>query len=268
MFEYVKDRCDYLKFNDGKNNIFKIIFSTRKGGVSLPPYNSLNLGLHVGDQKENVIKNRDILSETVGINSKLAVIAEQVHDSRIAVVEGINSECGYFSNSESLSGYDGMITKEKNVPLFAFFADCVPIILCDYNKHIAGIAHAGWKGTIKKIAAKIVKRTVEEFSSKLEDIKIIIGPSISAENYEIDKELADLFSQKFDGSNDFIIKSGNSYFLDLKKVNKKILLDTGIKNENIIIENNYCTFEDEDLFYSYRRDGNKTGRMAAVIEII
>ncbi len=268
MFKYVSDICDYLQFKNDVDNMFKIIFSTRRGGVSEFPYNSLNLGLHVGDRKIDVIKNRDLLFETAGINRKSVVVAEQIHGSRIAVVDKNNSGCGYFSHSSALSGFDGMITKEKNTPLFAFFADCVPIILFDDKNHIAGIAHAGWKGTIGKIAAEIVGQAVKEFSSKLEDINIIIGPSISIKNYEIDKKMADLFLQEFDNSDNFIIKSDNSYYLDLKKVNRKILLNSGIKNENIFVENKYCTFEDEDLFYSYRRDGKSTGRMAAVIEII
>ncbi|RCW51387.1 MULTISPECIES: peptidoglycan editing factor PgeF [unclassified Halanaerobium] len=268
MFKYVNDTCDYLQFKNGTDNLFKIIFSTRRGGISDFPYNSLNLGLHVGDKKDNVIKNRDILFNAAGINKKSAVVVEQIHGSRIAVVDKKNSGCGYFAHSNALSGFDGMITKEKNLPLFAFFADCVPIILFDDKNRTAGIAHAGWRGTIEKIAARIVDKAVKEFSSKLADINIIIGPSISMKNYEVDKKLADLFLQEFNNRDNFIIKLNNSYYLDLKKVNRKILLDLGIKNENIFVENKYCTFEDEDLFYSYRRDGRSTGRMAAVIEII
>lgn len=268
MFKYVNDICDYLQFESDSDNMFKIIFSTRRGGISSFPYHSLNLGLHVGDKKENVIKNRDILFKAADINKESAAVAEQIHGSRIAVVDKNNSGCGYFAHSNALSGFDGMITKEKNTPLFAFFADCVPIILFDNKNCTAGIAHAGWRGTIEKIAAEIVDKAVKEFSSKLADINIIIGPSISMKNYEVDKKLAELFLHEFDNSDNFIIKSGNSYYLDLKKANRQILLDSGIKNENIFVENKYCTFEDEDLFYSYRRDGKYTGRMAAVIEII
>ncbi len=164
----------------------KHAFSTRLGGVSTGFYESLNLGYKTDDSPENVTKNIELLSESLGINPDRISFAQQVHGTKICVIteDDVSSAD---RNDRVRLGYDAQITNTKNIPLFVYGADCVPILFADPISRVIGSAHAGWKGTTGAIAAKTIKKMQEEYGCLTENIHAVIGPSIGPDNYEVDE---------------------------------------------------------------------------------
>ncbi|MEN2766530.1 peptidoglycan editing factor PgeF [Ornithinibacillus xuwenensis] len=237
-------------------------FTSRNGGVSQKPFFTNNLGLHVFDHKNDVILNRQGLSETVGIPLSNWVAGEQVHQTSIHIVEAGDAGKGSTSTDSAIKGVDGLITKEKGILCTAFFADCVPLFFFDPITEYIGIAHAGWKGTVGQIAEKMVKE-LRALGVNVEDLLVAIGPCISKEKYEVDEYVKERIPIKH--CENVLTPIGNEhYLLDLKQLNVEILLQSGVIRNNIDITN-FCTFSDDALFFSHRRDNGKTGRMLGYI---
>ena len=241
-------------------------FSTRLGGTSPEPWASLNMGLHVGDDKERVYNNRCAYLHALGIDPAALVAAEQVHGDGVARVGAADRGRGAREYKDALAGVDAMVSNEVGVALMLFFADCVPLIFYDEEHHAIGIAHAGWQGTVKKIAAKTAQRMEQEFQSDIETLVVGIGPSISAGCYEVDervqREFRDSFSEE---AREFFspANSAEKVYLNLVKANIAALKAVGVGEENIDCAG-VCTACDNKWYYSYRADG-ETGRFAAVI---
>lgn len=237
-------------------------YTTRQGGISKPPFESFNLGLHVPDNELDVICNRKLLAEKIGMPMEKWVSGEQIHGTDIGIIDESVKGKGAFSYKESLSGIDGLITNKKGILCTAFFADCVPLFFFDPNSGYIGIAHAGWKGTVNRIGEKMVKK-VTELGANLETLRVAIGPCISKDVYEVDDHV--IKNLTLDQKDNTAKKQRNNhYLLDLKKLNVEILLQSGVLRHNIEITN-YCTFRDEEMFFSHRRDHGKTGRMLGFI---
>ncbi len=233
----------------------------RNGGVSSDGYSSLNTGFNSGDFPENVLKNREVLYSLLNVNGDDFVFANQVHGDKIQIVSKKHKGAGKQYPANALSGIDGMITNEKNIFLTIQTADCMSIfIYCPVN-NVISLLHAGWKGTELNIAAKAVELFINEYKCKPEDLIAYLGPCISVENYQVGNEFRDYFHS------DFLIERQGELYLDIKKANYKNLFDAGLQEENIFIDNN-CTFNNPDLFFSYRRDGAKTGRMLSFFSIL
>jgi YfiH family protein len=222
-------------------------FSTKQGGISPPPY-YLNLSASVGDEISNVNRNRDIFFNELGFDASDVSLMKQVHSSNVE----------YTGSPQLVMDSDAIFTDKKNIYLAVSVADCIPVFLFEPEREIIAVIHAGWKGTSEKIVEKCIDKMVEE--CKVDPAKLIayIGPGISQENYEVGEEVGKFF-------NDDVKKSGNGkYYIDLKKENVNQLLSKGVKEENIEVSP-YCTFKDEELFHSHRRENGKTGRMFGVI---
>lgn len=240
-------------------------FSTRIGGVSLEPYTSMNLGLHVGDAYEAVITNRKLLSGAVGIPLEEWVAGEQVHGSAAARVDKKDAGRGSTDLAGTLPGMDAIVTGEKRVALAAFFADCVPVYLVDPVKRAVGLAHAGWKGTVQKIGSKVVKLMVREFGSCPDNLVAAIGPSIGPCCYQVDKRVAEAVREKLPWGDQVIKPDGPGHFrLDLPRANLIELIAAGLKAENVGMAN-LCTCCQPDVFFSYRASRGLTGRQAAIL---
>lgn len=224
------------------------VISTRQGGVSQKPYDSLNLGLHVGDEIEDVIENRirffTAINEVFRTRLKIDDLAtpEQIHGDRIVVVTDEHRGRGAFRYIDSIPQTDALITREKNLPLMLCFADCVPVLFCDPVHEAVGIAHAGYKGTELKIAAKTLQEMQDKFETDPAECLIAIAPSIGVCCYTRDNQPMDLW-----------------------KMNREQLIDAGVPESNIDVSN-VCTKCNVDNYFSYRVE-NKTGRIAAVIVI-
>jgi len=200
-------------------------FSTRGGGESKEPYLALNLALHVNDNEEDVLRNRNIFLAEFDMESENCVTAQQVHGTEINIVLNKDKGRGMKDIATAFSQCDGLLTQES-IGMLSFYADCVPLYFFNPEIGIVGIAHAGWKGTANKIASKAIQ-----------EIKLAGG---LVEDTLVDK-----------------------YKLNLAEANKEVLISEGVPNENIVISD-LCTACNPNLFFSYRRDG-LTGRMGAFI---
>lgn len=261
------DGFKYLKITEFEKKGAKAFFTSRKKGVSKENYKSLNLGLHTQDKNANVIKNRKLVAKKLKLNFSSFTTAEQIHSNNVYVVKENDSGKGSLDYNNSLKNIDALITNSSNIVLFSYYADCVPLYFFDPQNKVIALAHAGWKGTLTKIALKVLKKMKLNFSTKIDNCLVAIGPAISKKNYEVDKNLIKKFDKEFKNISNFVAqKSENKYLLDLKSLNENMLLETGVSKENLI-KSKHCTYEDNENFFSYRRDNGKTGRMASIISL-
>ena len=228
----------------------KFGFSTKNGGVSPAPLN-LNLSYSVGDNPENVKINRKLFFDKLGIHEKNVTFQKQIHSSEIK----------YSGNPQFFEGCDAIFTDKKNNFLAVSTADCIPVFVYSPDKKVIAGIHAGWKGTSSQIVFKTIEKLKHEFYLNGIELHAYIGPGICREHYEVGNEVADLFDE------DEKKKRGNKYLLDLKKANFNQLSKSGLKENNIEISG-LCTYCEPELFHSYRRDGDKAGRMLGVIGMI
>ncbi|WP_226578532.1 peptidoglycan editing factor PgeF [Halobacillus litoralis] len=238
--------------------------TTRNGGHSEPPFDTLNMGLHVSDDSEKVIRNRNRLAEELDLSMKQWIIGEQVHGTKIQVVDRSMTGSGALSLDSAVQGVDGLITNETDLVLGAFYADCVPLYFYDPVAEWVGIAHAGWKGTVNGMAAEMVN-ALREKGCHPKNIQAVVGPSISQRHYEVDQKvmdhIPDPYKQVCAEKN-----AAGKYQLDLKALHKKIMIENGVPEGNIQVSG-ACTYEEKTLFYSHRRDQGKTGRMLGFIAL-
>lgn len=220
-------------------------FNNRWGGVSKKPFDDFNLGLHVGDRKAYVLKNRQILKEFIGSN-KLAWM-EQVHSNKISIVKKPGER----------KRADGLITNHKNLILMVMVADCIPVLFYDRKQKIIAVAHAGRQGSFQNISGEIIKKMKEEFNCRPENILASLGPSIKKQCYQVEEKITLEFKKRW--GEKFLEKNNT---LDLPLLNKSQLLIAGVPEENIGLSDicNHC----DKNYFSYRRD-KKTGRFAGVI---
>lgn len=234
-------------------------FTTKYGGDSSKDYESLNLGLHVGDKPSTVIQNRHIISEKLRFPLKSWILTEQCHGNQVLIVGEKDKGRGAFDSRDALQLADGMLTDTPGVLCVTMYADCVPLFFLDSTTKTVAVVHAGWKGSVKEIAKQTVKQFTDH-SSKIEDLQVVIGPCICKDCYEVDESVIKYIDEKY---SDAYVEKGNKYLLDLKRLNELILHDAGITSDQIQ-QTTYCTFEDS-MFYSHRRDNQHTGRMIGFI---
>jgi YfiH family protein len=244
----------------------KHFLSTRTGGFSKSPYHSLNLGLHVGDDPDKVLKNRRRLAEAIGIPPDQFTIARQIHSGNVRVICDEQRGSGSTDQENAILDTDAMVTDTPGICLIVLVADCVPMLFFDPLKKAIGVAHAGWRGTLQSIAFNTVTTMEKAFGSSPGNIMVGIGPSIGPCCYRVGPEVISQVESVFQGSNDYIInksKDGQSSF-DLCKANLEQLLHAGVERENIEIAER-CTCHEPKLFFSYRNQRGDTGRFAAGI---
>ncbi len=242
-------------------------FSCRLGGVSKAPYTSLNMALHVEDDPAAVWQNRQLFLQALNLKADLLVTPEQVHGEAIVRVTADEAGKGSREYNDAIAETDALITNEPGLPLMLCFADCTPIILLDPANKAVGIAHGGWRGTVARIAQKTVLRMQQEFGTDPQKVLAGIGPAIGPCCYEVGDEVAAKFASEFkDHETKLLTKCGDSIHLDLWQANKIQLQEAGLLASNIELAN-VCTACKHSWFYSYRADGGKTGRMAAVIAL-
>lgn len=243
----------------------QIGFSTRVGGVSQIPYNTLNLGLHVGDNPEAVLENRQRWLDQWGVSWAESVVGEQVHGTNVLWVNEENGGQGILEMETAISGVDGFVT-QGDLGLMEFFADCVPLFFYHPELKAVGIAHSGWKGTVRKIGQKVLER-FEEIGGQPEKAWVAIGPSIGPCCYRVDEPVAEQFRARF-AETAFLHSQGDGqYLLDLWEANRALLMERGVCSENIEVAS-ICTADNPEWFFSHRRDGARTGRMAGWIKLL
>lgn len=238
------------------------MFTTRLGGVSKGEFESLNLGLKLGDDRDSVLKNYTLICDILGISPEDIVFSSQIHSARIRLVT--RSDRGSVHEA-SAHAADGLITCDAGVALMVFTADCVPILLHDPVRGAIGAIHSGWRGTALDIAGEAVIKMSGEFGCSPADINAAIGPCISKCCYEVGSDVKDaLYSKLGTVAKGCIAARGEKYMVDLKEANKILLTRAGIRNITISDE---CTSCRSDKYWSYRRTNGKRGSQAAIVAI-
>jgi polyphenol oxidase len=230
--------------------------STRRGGFSEPPYDSLNLGLMSGDDLRVVQRNRDRFAELVGFPIRQNL--QMTHG--IEVVHLQTPE-----QAQQPQGGDALITSHPAISLTITTADCVPIFFYDSEAAAIGLAHAGWRGTVNGIAGATVQAMAQQLGCRPERIRAALGPSIGPCCFEVDEDVQRPFAQRF-GDVDWIQAEGQKWRIDLHAANRQVLLENGLDSSQIY-DCGLCTSCEKELFYSYRRDRGRTGRLLSAISL-
>lgn len=244
----------------------KGVFSTRNGGISASPFDSLNLAFHVGDAPEAVTTNREIFAAAAGFSLESLVCAQQVHGTRIFSASSLDRGRGVYNYEDAVPETDALITDDSNVVLGAFFADCVPVYIADPVRKAVGLAHAGWKGTVHHIAQKTVAKMAEEFGCMPADCFAFIGPSIGPCCYRVGEEVISLLDPAAAAHVSPEGEDKKGFKLDLWGANRDNLIAAGLSDDKISVSG-ICTRCDA-RFFSFRREGGQTGRMGGFIGLI
>ncbi len=243
--------------------------STREGGVSRGIYATMNFKEDGEDPQENIRENYRRIAAYLGCDVNRMVRPSLVHGNHVHIVEEKDYGNGATRKSE-LQDIDALITNIPGVTLCATFADCVPLFFYDKRKQAIGLAHSGWRGTVKKIGLETVKAMQNAFQSDPNDILAGIGPCICKGCYQVGEDTAREFQNAFKETEFFKIERilqkniDGTYQLDLRKANKQVLLEAGIPKENITIAS-ICTCCNPNLLFSHRATQGKRGAMGAFL---
>ena len=255
-------------------------FSTSPGGVSdLDAKKVLNLGFTDWDTRENVIENRRRFQSALGASDLPLISLKQIHSD---VIHLFNA-----APNEPCKG-DASVTNRPGLLLGVQTADCVPILLVDPKNRAVAAIHAGWRGTLARIAVKAIGQMQMHFKTKLADLRAAIGPAIGGCCYEVGTEVAIQFQSQFADAPEWFdeFRTGDepnpiqwlnmmppghqpppkNVLLDLKKANRAQLLSAGLRPQNIFVSD-LCTACNPDLLFSYRKQGPQSGRHLSVIGI-
>lgn len=239
-------------------------FSTRNGGVSRPPFNSLNLGLHTDDAAYNVEGNRSTLCRAFDIAPQNLLTVHQVHGSDILVIDEPNRDLSHFLSLDS----DAIITNQPRAMLGILVADCYPVLFWHPHAAVIAAAHVGWRGAAGSIIGKTLQALAELFGAAAEELYCAVGPGISAAHYEVDRTVKDAFAQSGCPWEEIAReKTFGRWRLDLRHCCRLQLERAGVPANRISCCDEYCTYANRELFFSYRRDNGQTGRQMGFIMI-
>jgi YfiH family protein len=230
-------------------------FLTRKGGVSLPPYDSLSISFTNGDREEHVLHNRSRIASAFGFNPEDLVLLNQMHQDRILVLREP------FRPLPPRLEYDALVTNVANTFLGIRTADCLPILVVDPKRKVIAAVHSGRQGTSLHIVAKVLEVMDKEFGCSAHDLLAALGPGIGGCCYEIGEKV---FVPEW---GPFATPQGKGKWnVDLARINIHLMEKQGISREQIFWVD-LCTHCHHDLFFSYRKEG-KTGRQLSFIGML
>ena len=242
-----------------------VAFSERTGGVSRPPFESLNFAGHVGDDPAAVDENRSIFLESLGIGDlrERLTMGRSAQGDAVAIVGEAEVGCGAFveGGKPPIDGVDCLITALPRVPLVQSYADCVPIALVAPGPAVAFV-HAGWRGALASLPGKAVERLARAATCDPAEIRAYVGAHIRDCHYEVDDQLMSQFVNTFG-----TFARAESGGLDLDAVVSASLKRAGVTRCNIA-RLGMCTAETTDRFFSHRAEGGLTGRHAALVCIL
>ena len=255
-------------------------FSTRPGGVSeVNGEEVLNLGAVEWDSRDNVHENRRRFESVLDASDLAFVSLHQIHSDVV---------CSFASAPAKQTRGDASITNRQGLLLGVRTADCAPVLLVDPKKRVVAAVHAGWRGTLRRIVTKTIGRMQMQFGCRPHDLLAAIGPAIGGCCYEVGTEVASAFTAQFPNAAEFFdeLRTGDEpnpllwlnkmppghqpppphVLLDLKKANRRQLLEAGLREGNIFVSD-LCTACRPDLLFSYRKEGARSGRLLSVIAL-
>jgi polyphenol oxidase len=232
---------------------------TRHGGISPEPWGSLNVGGTVGDDLARVRENRMISFGALGCVPDSIFDVWQVHSADVVCARAPRPV------DESYRQADVILTDKEDVTLFMRFADCVPLMLHDPRTGVIGVAHAGWMGTLRDVAASTVNAMKKNYGSNPADIIVGIGPSIGPDHYEIGADVILQVMQTFGDDSEYVLKShqGKIHF-NLWEANRMLLERAGVEHIEI---SGICTACNTQDWYSHRAEKGRTGRFGALMSL-
>lgn len=244
-------------------------FSTRKGGVSSPPFHSLNLGLSVGDDPAAVKENRRRYFGALGLHPAHVVRVRQVHGSDVLVVDEALAGREGFPRLllDEEYRYDALLTNLPGLGLCISTADCLPIFLMDPRRRVIGAVHAGWRSSVRGITEQAVRKMTDTYDTDPADCYAAIGPGVRGCCYEVDAPVITPLKAAFAAWETCVrpVKE-DRWMLDLAAFNVSILRQVGLRSDRIF-DTRLCTACRTDLFYSHRAEKPTTGRMMSLIAL-
>jgi polyphenol oxidase len=221
-------------------------FSRRKDG---------NMSLSLGDTTDS-LEHREKFLTPVGINYRDIITAKQVHGRNVEYVAARNKGSGALDFESSIVDTDGFITDQLGVPVAILTADCLSVFIYDPKRPAIALLHAGWRSTEKNIAQAGVQALQNKFASRPQDLLVGFGPSIRVCCFEVEKDFKSNFPYG-------LLKKDQRVFMDIALINRRQLVDCGVKEENIF-DPQLCTFSDPD-FFSFRKEAKAAGRLISVM---
>ena len=226
----------------------------RYGGVSEGSLSSLNLALNVNDKIENVIENRKILATYLNTNFEHMVSPTQTHSTNLKKVDLSDGGKGMYGLEDAINDTDALYTKEEDLFLLSYHADCTPVLLYESNQHLIASIHAGWKGNVNEIILKTLRYLKENENINPSFIHAYIGPCLSYDAFEARDDIITLVNQMEINSKQYYHEvSKGVYKLDAKGLAKEQLLHFGVPEHQITISS-HCTKTETNDFFSYRND--------------
>jgi YfiH family protein len=238
-------------------------FSTRNGGVSRSPYNSLNLGLGTDDLLASVEGNRATFSRAFDLSPHRLLTVKQVHGDDILLIDEENPDLSHFLTVE----VDAIVTNQPDIMIGILTADCLPILIWHNDKKIAAAVHAGWRGAANGILRKVLRTIETNFGIPAAELKAAIGPGIGAHNFEVDRPVRDAFRQGSGFWNEISTETRLGHWqVDLPLSCQLQLEKAGMLPQHIEVASE-CTCCHPELFFSHRRDNGVTGRQIGFIQL-
>ena len=239
-------------------------FSTRLGGVSPAPWDSLNLGISRGDSDENVRENYRRFCAAVGVAPESTVFTQQTHSENIRLVTAADAGKGLFLPRD-YTEVDALITDCPGLSLVVFSADCGTILLYDPVHRAIGAVHAGWRGVAAGLAAKTALKMHDAFGTEPKDLLCALGPAIGQCCFETDADVPEALQAALgDEVSPYITWDAQKYHVDLKAINALWLRKSGVTQIDI---STACTACEPELYWSHRKMGNARGSQVAMISL-
>lgn len=250
-----------------ETGLVKHCFTTREGGVSEGIFRSLNLSFSRNDREDAVRENFRRVAEALEVDKDSFVFTDQTHTTNVLRVTADDAGKG-FTRERGWNDIDGLITNEPGLTLSAFFADCVPLYFVDPVHKAIGLSHSGWRGTANRMGSVTIEAMKREFETDPAELVCAIGPCICGSCYEIGPEVAEQFAEGFGHRKDDILRDDRNgkYHLDLKKANRLILEEAGVRPENIS-DSGVCTCCYPDLLFSHRASKGRRGNLGAFLAL-
>lgn len=249
-------------------NIFHFV-TTRNGGVSEGSYASFNCSPYCGDDREKVISNQKRLMKTFPASFRQLIIPRQVHGTDICVIDQAFMDLSPDEQQNKLQEVDAVITDVPGYCICISTADCIPLLLYDWESGSVAAIHAGWRGTVQRITSQVLHQMQSLYGSSAENMVATIGPGISVSCFEVGEEVYETFRDKgFDLSRiSFWNETTEKHHIDLCEANRIQLLDFGIPEKQIQLSG-ICTYTQDKEFFSARRLGINSGRILSGIMLI
>ena len=236
--------------------------TTRHGGVSGVPFDSLNLGLHVGDDALQVLVNRRLVAEALGFDEADAVWAQQVHGADSRSVSPADRGRGSRDYSDAIRDSDALICANSNTPCWILVADCAPVLLVHPGVQVLATVHAGWRGALGRIGSRTLAKMAAEFGGEASEVLAGIGPCLCVKCLEVGEEVA--LAAENAGASSGVVRAGfEKPHLDLRRILLDDLKSAGVREANVEVSGE-CPRCASDKYFSHRGEDGRAGRFGLV----